>query len=236
MACQVMVGYAYYAIECISPYAMLGSVHVLEGMSVLLADQAADAIKRSLGRSRQGRASPTCARTARSTRSTSPSSRRSSNGIADPTPSRSSSTISKIFYRLYGDIFRDLGAATARQEPCRLRASASLITGAGSGIGRALAIEASRRGMTVALVRPPAEALPRRCRMMAPAAAICRCAATSPIRPSGGGLRDYLGSAGGAGSTCSSTMPGSSRSARSPHATDATRADDGDQRHRADRA
>ena len=42
IACQVMVGYTYYAIEWISPYAMLGSVHVLEGMSTLLADKAAD--------------------------------------------------------------------------------------------------------------------------------------------------------------------------------------------------
>ena len=49
IACQVMVGYTYYAIEWISPYAMLGSVHVLEGMSTLLADKAADAIQRSLG-------------------------------------------------------------------------------------------------------------------------------------------------------------------------------------------
>lgn len=44
-ACKVMVGYTYYAIEHISPYAMLGSVHVLEGMSVLLADQLADSLK-----------------------------------------------------------------------------------------------------------------------------------------------------------------------------------------------
>ena len=49
IACQVMVGYTYYAIEWVSPYAMLGSVHVLEGMSTLLADKAADAIQRSLG-------------------------------------------------------------------------------------------------------------------------------------------------------------------------------------------
>ena len=54
IACQVMVAYAYYAIEWISPYAMLGSVHVLEGMSTLLADKAANSIQRSLERSRQG--------------------------------------------------------------------------------------------------------------------------------------------------------------------------------------
>src|SRR5665213_3882443 len=47
--CQIMVGYAYYAIEHISPYAFLGSVHVLEGMSVLLADKLADAMKKTLG-------------------------------------------------------------------------------------------------------------------------------------------------------------------------------------------
>jgi len=47
-ACQIMVGYTYYAIEWISPYAMLGSVHVLEGMSTMLADMAADAIQASL--------------------------------------------------------------------------------------------------------------------------------------------------------------------------------------------
>src|SRR6202795_3176151 len=32
LPCQIMVGYAYYAIERINPYAFLGSVHVLEGM------------------------------------------------------------------------------------------------------------------------------------------------------------------------------------------------------------
>ena len=48
-ACAIMVGYTYYAIEHISPYAMLGSVHVLEGMSVMLADMLADAVKSSLG-------------------------------------------------------------------------------------------------------------------------------------------------------------------------------------------
>ena len=39
--CQVMVGYAYYCIEWISPYALLGMVHVLEGLSVMLAHSVA---------------------------------------------------------------------------------------------------------------------------------------------------------------------------------------------------
>jgi hypothetical protein len=46
--CQAMVGYCYYAIQWISPYAILGMVHVLEGLSVQLAHQLAGSVKRSL--------------------------------------------------------------------------------------------------------------------------------------------------------------------------------------------
>jgi pyrroloquinoline quinone (PQQ) biosynthesis protein C len=48
-ACRAMVGYAYYAIEWISPYALLGMVHVLEGTSARLASKAAAALKKSFG-------------------------------------------------------------------------------------------------------------------------------------------------------------------------------------------
>lgn len=48
-ACSAMVGYAYYAIEHLSPYAMLGMVHVLEGISVGLAQSAADSISAAIG-------------------------------------------------------------------------------------------------------------------------------------------------------------------------------------------
>jgi pyrroloquinoline quinone (PQQ) biosynthesis protein C len=47
--CRAMVGYAYYAIEWISPYALLGMVHVLEGMSIQLAAKAAAALQRAFG-------------------------------------------------------------------------------------------------------------------------------------------------------------------------------------------
>ncbi len=50
LPCSAMVGYAYYAIEWISPYALMGMVHVLEGMSMLLATRAAKAISHSFGR------------------------------------------------------------------------------------------------------------------------------------------------------------------------------------------
>jgi len=48
-ACRVMIAYAHYAIEHINPYALLGMVHVLEGMSVELADKAAGSIATSFG-------------------------------------------------------------------------------------------------------------------------------------------------------------------------------------------
>jgi len=48
-ACKVMVGHAYYLVEHVSPYGLLGMVHVLEGMSVALAGKAARAIRESWG-------------------------------------------------------------------------------------------------------------------------------------------------------------------------------------------
>lgn len=45
--CRAMVAYAYYAIEWISPYALMGMVHVLEGMSALLATRAANALAKT---------------------------------------------------------------------------------------------------------------------------------------------------------------------------------------------
>ena len=48
-AVRMMVGYVYYAIDRISPYAMLGMVHVLEGTSVDIASLAATSIAKRLG-------------------------------------------------------------------------------------------------------------------------------------------------------------------------------------------
>jgi pyrroloquinoline quinone (PQQ) biosynthesis protein C len=45
-AVRALVGYMYYAVERISPYAMLGMVYVLEGVSTDIAEQAAAAIAR----------------------------------------------------------------------------------------------------------------------------------------------------------------------------------------------
>jgi pyrroloquinoline quinone (PQQ) biosynthesis protein C len=46
--CRIMVGHAYYLVDHVSPYALLGMIHVLEGMAVELASNAARAIHKSI--------------------------------------------------------------------------------------------------------------------------------------------------------------------------------------------
>jgi hypothetical protein len=107
--CQIMVGYAYYAIEHISPYAFLGSVHVLEGMSVMLADKLADALKNSLGQDSD--AGFTYLRTHGSLDTDHVAFFRTLvDGFDDPAIQRIIIDSARIFYRLYGAIFHDLGA------------------------------------------------------------------------------------------------------------------------------
>ena len=108
-ACRIMVGYAYYAIEHVSPYAFLGSVHVLEGMSVLLADQLADAMKASLGL--ESDAGFTYLRTHGSLDSEHVAFfQKLVDGFDDRNTQRVIIDSAAIFYRLYGSIFHDLGA------------------------------------------------------------------------------------------------------------------------------
>jgi pyrroloquinoline quinone (PQQ) biosynthesis protein C len=107
-ACRIMVAYAYYAIEHVSPYAMLGSVHVLEGMSVMLADKLADALK-----SKFGSTDDTGFTYLRSHGSLDQEHvaffRDMVNGFEDPAVQTLIIEQSKLFYRLYGAIFHDLG-------------------------------------------------------------------------------------------------------------------------------
>ena len=48
LPCKVMVGHAYYIIDHVSPYGLLGMVHVLEGMAVALASKAGTSLRASL--------------------------------------------------------------------------------------------------------------------------------------------------------------------------------------------
>jgi len=107
IACQVMVGYTYYAIEWVSPYAMLGSVHVLESMSTLLADQAADAIQRSLGSRSNDGFSYLRSHGALDIEHVA-FFKKLVNGITDTSIQQIVIEASKVFYRLYGDIYHEL--------------------------------------------------------------------------------------------------------------------------------
>ncbi|MGE5260611.1 MAG: TenA family transcriptional regulator [Actinomycetota bacterium] len=107
IACQVMVGYTYYAIEWVSPYAMLGSVHVLEGMSTLLADKAAEAIQRSLGGNGKEGFSYLRSHGALDVEHVA-FFKQLANGLACPRAQQIVIDASKVFYRLYGDIYHEL--------------------------------------------------------------------------------------------------------------------------------
>lgn len=106
---RAMVAYAFHLIAEEGPYAMLGMVHVLEGMSVALATKAADSIRAHLDTQGPGGFSYL-----------------TSHGSLDvdhvatfadllgaiDTPERRQTVIAaaKDFYRLYGDVFRALDA------------------------------------------------------------------------------------------------------------------------------
>jgi pyrroloquinoline quinone (PQQ) biosynthesis protein C len=109
-AVRMMVAYAYYAIERISPYALLGMVHVLEGLSAALAGAAAGAIRATLGMGE----------------TTAGFRYLTSHGTLDQdhvqlfadlldeidSPARRTIVVeaARDFYRLYGDVFRSLAA------------------------------------------------------------------------------------------------------------------------------
>lgn len=107
IACRVMVGYTYYAIEWVSPYAMLGSVHVLEGMSTLLADRAADAIQRSLAHDGEDGFSYLKSHGALDIEHVA-FFKTLVNGLTDAKTQSIVIDASKVFYRLYGDIYHEL--------------------------------------------------------------------------------------------------------------------------------
>jgi pyrroloquinoline quinone (PQQ) biosynthesis protein C len=48
LPCKIMVGHAYYLVDRVSPYGLLGMIHVLEGMSVKLAARAVQSIRSNL--------------------------------------------------------------------------------------------------------------------------------------------------------------------------------------------
>jgi pyrroloquinoline quinone (PQQ) biosynthesis protein C len=114
--CQALVAYAYYSIDHISPYAMLGMAHVLEGMSASLATQAAAMIFQRLEVADpiQGGAFPPGFSYLCSHGTLDQDHVRFFqglvNGITDEDAQAAIIATAKVFYRLYGDIFRELDA------------------------------------------------------------------------------------------------------------------------------
>lgn len=106
-ATAAMIGYSYYAIEHVSPYCLLGSVHVLEGMSVLLADKLADKLTANWGKSDEKGFSYL-----RSHGSLDQSHvaffRTLIDGITDPAVQKLIIESSRTFHYLYGGIFREI--------------------------------------------------------------------------------------------------------------------------------
>ena len=108
IACEVMVGHAYHLIEHVSPYAMLGMVHVLEGLSVMLADKVAEAVSARLGLAPGAGFSYLKSHGALDQEHVRMFSNLV-NGITDPQAPAIIIRSARTFYRLYGAIFEELG-------------------------------------------------------------------------------------------------------------------------------
>jgi len=108
-ACELMVAYSYFAIEHVSPFALLGSVHVLEGMSVAFAQGAANAIQAALGARQERGFSYLRSHGALDVEHIA-FFETFVNEIVDEEIREIVIHCARMFYKLYGDIFRELGA------------------------------------------------------------------------------------------------------------------------------
>jgi pyrroloquinoline quinone (PQQ) biosynthesis protein C len=105
-ATELMVAYAYDTIARGNPVGFLGMVHVLEGTSVALALLAADRIQQNLGL-------PDTAFTYLRSHGTLDQEHTRHlaallDALADPRDRAAVTHAAKMFYRLYGDVFRGL--------------------------------------------------------------------------------------------------------------------------------
>ncbi len=109
MPCRLMVAYVYYAIEHVSPYAMLGMVHVLEGMSAALAGAAAGTLRTSLG-IQDGRGFSYLSSHGSLDQEHVAFFRELVNGIDDPNAEAAIIETARVVYRLYGEMFSGIEA------------------------------------------------------------------------------------------------------------------------------
>lgn len=102
--CRIMVGHAFYLVDRVSPYALLGMIHVLEGMAVALASNAVQAIRKTV--SAEGGFKYLTTHSDLDIEHT-----KSFETLIDEIDRRHMPLVidsAGDFYRLYGDIFRDL--------------------------------------------------------------------------------------------------------------------------------
>lgn len=113
--CRALLAYVYQAIDRVSPYALLGMVHVLEGMSTLLASQAADALKRAFAHTGTDGFRYLTSHGALDIEHVA-FFEKLVDSLDDPAAGAIIADTAIVVYRLYGDIFRDLGLTLVRQE------------------------------------------------------------------------------------------------------------------------
>lgn len=107
LACQAMVGYVHYATEHVSPYAMLGMVHVLEGMSVQLADAAASSIRLSVG-AEDGKGFSYLTSHGAIDQHHVAFFETLVNGITEPAAQTAIIETARVVYKLFGDMFEEI--------------------------------------------------------------------------------------------------------------------------------
>lgn len=107
LPCRTMVAHTYYSVQWESPYAMLGMVHVLEGLSVLLADELAGVLKSRFGSANDDGFSYLRSHGALDVEHTAMF-RRLIDGFQDAGVVDLVIEHTRIMYRLYGAIFEDL--------------------------------------------------------------------------------------------------------------------------------
>lgn len=113
LATELMIAYAYYAIEHVSPLALFGMVQVLEGTSVTKATAAADGLRRALKL-------PTSAFTYLNSHGELDQEHMKfftglMNRIEDPSEQRLIVHSARVFYQLYGDVLRSIAPEQARR-------------------------------------------------------------------------------------------------------------------------
>jgi pyrroloquinoline quinone (PQQ) biosynthesis protein C len=114
-ACKAMVEQAYHCIDNVSPYALLGMVHVLEGMSVQLAGHAVTALRKSFGLHAAQGLKYLTTHGDLDTKHTA-FFRDLVDGFENPAAEQAIIDTANTMYRLFGDIFRELDVRQKERE------------------------------------------------------------------------------------------------------------------------